>query len=1061
MKQLQLKYILLTLVFMFFVCATDAGAQISGSVVGTVSDTSGAVVPQVKLVLTNLATNVTRTTASSGTGDFSFPLVPVGQYRISAELSGFRKTEVPTLSVALGEATRVDIQLAVGGTSQQVEVQSEIAAVQTESGAVEGVVQTADVVDLPLNGRSFVELVALEPNAVPSPVTSFFRNLGGYNLVAGAPVSATAVTVDGVNIRELNDPRINIALNPDVIQEFQETQSNYSAGQGLAGGGQINLVTKSGTNSLHGSVFEFFRNDALDAKNFFDAAKKPPYRQNQFGFSLGGPIRKNKTFFFAGYEGLRIAQQETFLYTVPTVAERSGNFTGQPQIFDPSTYNSATGLRSPFPGNMIPPGEISQTSLNALKMLYPVPTLPGNVNNLLGTPVNNSTNDQFSVRIDHKIGDNDSLFGRYIYYNYRRLTDIFASLPNFLDNFNTPSQNAAIGYVQLFGPATVNQFRVGYHRMTQLLGDVQIHVPINQEIGITGTSSIFLGNPSIAISGIGTTGGISNAPNDRSDNGFYGYEDLTHNVGKHELSMGFDVDFDQVNGGYNPDARGHFSFTDNYTAQIGQPGTTGSAIADFLLGYPSVSEVGLGIGFRHFRQRRFGTYFNDNWHVTKNLTVNAGLRWEHFGPAYETNNDLSGFNPATGQLVTAGMDGTPRGLRQDNWKDFEPRLGFAYRIGGSDRTVVRGGYAINFMPLLTFPAPFSSLVNPPFFSLATFNGNSPIPNLTLADAFPAGLGVTSTTLVSVDPHFKDPYLQYWNLAVEHELASVLVTVGYMANHGSDLRNSQSINQPPAGPGPLQSRRPYPNFSTITGYENIGMSNYESGYVKAEKHFGGGLGFLVSYTYAKLLDTGGIVDPGDLSDTLGRNPLDPSAEYGRDYFDARHRLVGSLVWQLPVGKGHSVGGHWPGYLQQTIGNWQLNGILSLQSGLPISPILGFDNSNTGNFQDRPNTICNPNNGPRTTSEWFNTSCLALPAPFSYGDTRRNTIDGPPIKNIDLSVFKTFDITESKSLQFRAEFFNALNHPNFNPPGTTFGTSSFGVISSAGDPREIQFALKLAF
>jgi hypothetical protein len=319
-------------------------------------------------------------------------------------------------------------------------------------------------------------------------------------------------------------------------------------------------------------------------------------------------------------------------------------------------------------------------------------------------------------------------------------------------------------------------------------------------------------------------------------------------------------------------------------------------------------------------------------------------------------------------------------------------------------------------------------------------------------AFPAGLGVTSTTLVTVDPHFKDPYLQQWNFAVQRELASgVTVTVGYTANHGSDLRNSQSINQPPAGPGDIQSRRPFPDFSSITSYENIGESNYESGYVKAEKRFSGGFGFLVSYTFAKLLDTGGIVDPGDLSDTLGRNPLDPSAEYGRDFFDARHRLVGSWVWQLPVGKGKTVGGNWPGYLRQTIGNWQLNGILALQSGLPISPILGFDNSNTGNFRPaRPDTVGDPNSGPRTVNEWFNTSAFALPAQFSYGNTGRNTIDGPPIKTLDLSLFKNFDFTESKSLQFRAEFFNSLNHPNFNPPGTTFGTASFGVISSAADP-----------
>jgi hypothetical protein len=366
------------------------------------------------------------------------------------------------------------------------------------------------------------------------------------------------------------------------------------------------------------------------------------------------------------------------------------------------------------------------------------------------------------------------------------------------------------------------------------------------------------------------------------------------------------------------------------------------------------------------------------------------------------------------------------------------------------------------MPLLVFPAPFTSLLNEPFFTAQTFTGATPIPNLTLADAFPAGLGVSSTTLAVIDPHFKDPYLHYWNLAVQHEFPkSVVITLGYMGNHGTDLRNSQRINQPPAGPGDIQSRRPFPAFSTITSYANIGESNYNSGYVKAERRFGAGLGFLVSYTYSRLLDTGGIVDPGDLNDTLGRNPLNPSAEYGRDYFDATHRLAASFVWQVPVGKGQRLGADWPSYLQQLLGNWQLNGIITLQSGLPISPILGFDNSNTANFQDRPDTICNPNSGPKNSQEWFNTSCFALPAQYTYGDTGRNTIDGPPTKNIDFSIFKNFEIRESKTLQFRAEFFNFFNHPNFNPPGTTFGTSSFGVISSAADPRQIQFALKFIF
>lgn len=1056
MKQLKSVFLALALVFIL-ISGTHAGAQISGSVVGTVLDASGAVVPHANITLTNVATNVTQSTVTSESGDFRFAIVPVGQYRLVAEQSGFKSTILENLSVVLGQTAQADLRLSVAGASEKIDVTSQVATVQTQSGAVEGVVETADVVNLPLNGRNFVQLVALQPNAVPAPHTSFFRNLGGYNVVAGAPVSATAVTVDGVNIRDLNDPRVTISLNPDVVQEFQENQSNYSAQQGLAGGAQVNLVTKSGTNSFHGSVFEFLRNDVLDARNYFDAGNKPPFRQNQFGFSIGGPIRKNKTFFFAGYEGLRIVKVETFQYTVPTEAERVGDFTGQPQIFDPSSYDPNTNTRQPFPNNMIP--QIAPTSLNALNLLFPHPNQPGNVNNLVGHPPDNSRNDQFSIRIDHKLGEQDSLFGRYIYYNYRRLTGIFTSLPNFADDFNTPSQNAAIGYVHVFGPTTVNQFRVGYHRMTQLLQDTRINEKINQAIGITGTSTTFFGSPAISISGLGGTGGISNAPNNRSDNGYYLYEDLSHTHGKHALGTGFNFSYEQVNGGINAFARGLFSFSNTYTSQIGDP-STGSAVADFLLGYPSFSLRGLGIGFRHFRQKRYGAYLSDDWRATPNLTVNMGLRYEYFQPGYEKDDRLSGFDPETAQIVIAGAQGFPRGLRDSYRKDFQPRIGLAYRVG--NQTVIRGGYGLNFMPLTVFPTPFLNLLNEPFFTLQSFNGDPIIPNLTLADAFPAGLGAPSTSLFSINRHFKDPYLQQWNLAVQREvIPDVTITVGYLANHGSRLRNSQQINSPAAGPGNIQSRRPFPSFTGITSYENIGTSNYQSGYVKAERRFRGGLGFLVSYTYAKLLDTGGIVDPGDLDDSLGRDPRNPNAEYGRDFFDARHRFVASYVWELPIGKGRRLGNNWPGYLQQTIGNWQLNGIVTLQSGLPITPILGFDNSNTGNFQDRPDTISNPNNGPKNVTEWFNTGAFALPAPFSFGNTGRNTIDGPGIKTVDFSLFKNFLFTETKALQFRAEFFNLLNHPNFDPPGVVFGTPSFGVIGGAADPRQIQFALKFIF
>ena len=1053
------------------ILAPESSAQISGSVVGTVQDSTGAVVPNVAVTLTNNATNIVQTTVTTSSGDFRFPLVPVGEYRISAEMSGFKIAEVPSLTVVLGQATRIDIALEIGDVATTVEVTGAVATLQTEQGSVQGLVYHEDIVNLPLNGRNFVQLVALQPHAVPVPRRSFANNFGGYNVIAGAPTQAAAVSIDGINILDINDPRRTIAPPPDAIQEFQESQSSYSAATGLGGGAQVNLVTKSGTNAFHGALWEFLRNDKLDARNFFDspilpgAPSKPAFRQNQFGGSVGGPIIKDKSFFFTSYEGLRIVRGVTSLFTVPTLADRSGDFsalnpapvacTDTGAICDPTT-----GL--PFPGNMIPTARHSTVSVNALNQLFPLPNRAGtatNANNLVGPKPNDDTNDQFLIRIDHNFSENVSLYGRYIYYNYRRLSGAFSGLPNFADDFNTPAQNAVIGYVHTLGPHSVNQFRIGYHRMTQLLQDVEIDVPINQQIGITGTSTLFLGNPAVRISGFSGTGAISNAPNNRSDNSYYLYEDFTHTRGSHTYAVGFNLAIEQINGGINSSSRGRFNFNGGFT---------GSAVADFLLGFPSSSNRGIGIGFRNFRQNRYGLYFNDDWKASANLTLNLGLRYEFFEPAYEKRNNMSGFDETTGQIVIAGESGIPRGLRVSRKKGFQPRVGFAYRIP-CYKMVVRGGYGVYLMPLTTFPSPFINLLNAPFFSLESFTADTNVaPVLTLANAFPVGLGVGGTSLFSVDRNFKDPYLQQWNLTIQRELtSSMTLEVGYVGNKGSQLRQNQDINAPFAGPftaafPDLQSKRRYPAFTGISSYNNIGKSTYHSGHIKLEKRFTGGLLLLASHTWAKLLSAGGILGSGDIGTSIGRNPLDPNAEKARSVFDARHRFAGSFVWVLPLGRGHAVGSNWSGWVEQVAGNWQVNGILIFQSGLPVTAGFPGDNSNTGLFQDRPDLIGDPNTGPKTVQAWFNTSAFIAPAtPFSYGNAGRNLITVPGISQFDFSIFKNIDLTEQVRLQFRTEFFNITNHPNFDPPGGTFGTGTFGVISSADDARQIQFALKLLF
>ncbi|HXN21697.1 MAG TPA: TonB-dependent receptor [Candidatus Dormibacteraeota bacterium] len=1050
---------ILGLGFLIAILAFPTFAQISGSMRGSVRDSSGASVPQATLTLTNKDTNVTQQIESNDVGDYLFPIVPVGNYRLSVEKTGFESSNVSDIVVALGQATRVDTVLRVAAALTTVEVKGQVSTLQTESGEVRGLVAHRDIVDLPLNGRNFIQLVALQPHAVPAPHTSFFRNLGGYNVIAGAPVSGESVTIDGVNIKDINDPRINISLTPDAIQEFQEQQSNYSAGKGMGSGAQVNLVTKSGTNTFHGSLFEFLRNEKLDAKNFF-ATKKPAYRQNQFGGSLGGPIIKNKTFFFGAYEGLRIVQSESFLYTVPTEAQRGGNFTGSPPIFDPSNVDPTTGLRRPFPGNMIPPNKISPVATKALQLLFPLPNLPGSVNNLASIAPNNSTNDQWIARIDHTIGPRDTLWGRFISYDYRRVTSIFAALPNFSDNFNTPSKNLAMGYVHTFSGRAVNQFRLGYHRMTQLLQDVDIKVPINQQIGITGTSTLFLGNPTISIAGLSRTGAIGNAPNNRSDNGYYLYDDFAFQRGNHSMSVGFSLAKEEVNGGYNPNVRGSFSYQPRYTAQIGVP-STGSAVADFVLGFPSSSVRGLGVGFRNLRQDRWGAYYHDDWKINSQLFVNLGIRWEYYQPGYEKRNRLSAFDRATGKIVIAGQNGVSRSFRESRYKDFQPRIGIAYHIPGH-KTVLRGGYGLFFSPLNMNMTPLGHLVNEPFFTLESFFGDPVTPTLTLANAFPTGLGVPSLSLETVQKDMDDGRLQTWNFTIEQELApSLIMEVGYLGNRGTNLYTSGNINAPTAGPGSLVSKRPFPAFSTITEISSAARSRYDSLFVRATKQFRGGLSFNFSYTWSKLLSTGGIQDRGDQGVALRRNPLDLNAEYGRDIFDAQHRFVGSYVWVLPVGKGKRFGRDWSGPLQQALGDWQVNGIIVLQSGLPITPRLAFDNSNTGNGLDRPDVAKNPNNGPRTVEKWFDISAFVLPARYSYGNAGRNIIDGPPIKTVDLSLIKLFTLTERVQLQFRVEFFNLFNHPNFDPPSTTFGTGTFGVISGAADPRQVQFGLRIVF
>lgn len=1047
-------------VFALCVAGSAAGQTSGGSVTGVVVDSSGAVLPGADVELTNVATNAKSNTVTLESGIFRFPAVPIGEYQISAQLMGFEPTVIKGVAVRVGQTVRVEIALRVGGVQEEVVVRSGgVATVQTESAAIQTVVPAVEIENLPLNTRNFIQLVALQPNAVPAPRTSITQNRGGYNTIAGMPVEATSITIDGISIKETADPRTTILLNPDVIEEFQSASSNYSAAQGQAGGAQVNLVTRSGSNTLRGSGYGFLRDDKFDARNFFDV-EKPPYEQKQYGITLGGPILRDKLFFYAGYEGLKIRLGRSQLFTVPTVAQRAGDFRGGPQIFDPLSYNAATNTRTPFPNNIIPTDRLSPEALRALELLFPLPNRDGRVNNLAGAKPDNQDTDQFSIRTDFRPTVADSMFVRYIYYNPRKVHGGFAALPNFADQQDSPAHNAAAAYTRTLTPRVLLQTRVGFSRFDQILQDVDIDKPINDQIGITGTSTQYFGNPAINISGLQRTGAVGNAPNNRTDYSYFFSQDLMFSAARHGLSFGVNFTHDQVNGGFNTNARGSFTFTNQYTRQIGQP-ATGSAVADFLLGYPFSSARGLGDGFRNLRQNKFGLYIADDWKASSDLTLNLGLRWEYFTPAYEANDNLAGFDERTGTIVVAGANGVPRGFRDPFYKAFQPRIGAAYRPGGSVRTVLRAAYGVNFMPLGTHPVPFSMVTNPPLFVSESYVGNAIMPDLTLRNAFPSGRGVASRALTSISAGAEDPYIQQWNVAVEREVGlGVTAELAYVGNKGSRLRQALDINAPPAGPGNVGARRPYPDFANITSYDNVARSLYNSFVVKAQKRFSGGLSFLSSYTLGKLLSTGGIQHPGDLGNAPIRDFRNLEAEWGRDYFDVRHRSVTSIVWMIPFGQDQRFGNNSPRALQHVLGNWQMNAILSLQSGFPLTPFLGYDNSNDGRTQDRPDVIGDPNGGPRTVGQWFDTSAFVAPAPFTYGNAGKNIIEGPGTRTLDLSLFKHIPLNKG-SLQFRIETFNITNRTNFNQPGSTFGTGSFGVISSAGPARQVQLGLRYSF
>lgn len=1092
---------LVSLVFVLTAFFPPVVAQTSrATILGTVKDETGAVLPGVTITARHVRTDFVRTAITSNSGDYVVPELPVGEYEVSAELPGFRKEVITGLVLQVDQRARIDMTLKVGEVTERITVTGEAPIVQSESSAVGTVIENKKILDLPLNGRDFAQLATLTPGAIlrPSQPRTFSRSIS----VHGTPGNKTEYLLDGISNQDQLFEGIQFTPSIDALQEFK-IQSNAFAAEFGRGGAMVNIAVKSGTNELHGTVFEFLRNDLLDARNFF-AKTVEPLKRNQFGFSLGGPIKRNKAFLFGNYEGTRERRGKTFNSIVPTEAQRRGDFSGGASLFNPFTIrpnpNGSGFIRDPFPNNRIPIEMISPQAAFFFKFIPPPNSSDGRT--FVRTASETDDPDQANIRVDVNITEKTTFFARYSISDRNKLFQ--GPFPeNGASPLNTRNQNVVVSFTHTSSPTLLHEFRFGYGRMFNTLSIQGLGTNFTVQAGITGfeeTSQAFPGFPQLAVSGFGPgggglliDGGLPSKPIINPTNNFQWIYNVTYTKASHTMKAGFDFrrfNWLSTNSGQS---RGNFRFTGAFTQDPQSLGGTGHPLADFLLGIPFN-------GQRSFLNARFGWfphylhfYFQDDVKVSPKLTLNYGLRYEaNFWPTsvrhqvttfdFRTGRVIVAVDPKTGTIDLTAQPSGPFAIaafpdlivplpesglkipnntfREFDANDFAPRFGFAWRPFGDNKTVLRGAYGI-FYFLPQGNAALNS--NIPFRIIENLVNNSTSDNpRTLADYFraPFGAAVARPSFTAVDTHSRTPYLQQWNLVFQREIVPNLAfEIGYVGSKGTKLELSRPTNVPPPGSGPVQSRRPYPRFTQGSIMEDSALSAYHALEIKAEKRFSQGLSFLAAYNASKSIDF--IGDVGSISTTSIQDPDNIRSERAVSDFDVPHRFVFSYIYELPLGKGKRFLNNSAGALSKLITGWQTTGIVVFQSGFPFTPRLSFDNANTGQGPHRPNRIGSGKLSDPTVERWFNPRDFAVPAPFHYGNSGRNILRQDGIKTFDFALFKNTYVSERVSLQFRTEVFNLFNHPNFGRPVDFVDSATAGRVLSAGAAREIQFALKLIF
>jgi hypothetical protein len=1067
-----------------------AAQTATGQISGTVRDATGAIVPGATVTVSNDLTGLNRTATTDANGDFVFALLPPGTYAVKAELQGFSVARESGIRLLVDNKIRVDLSLKPGNMAETVEVEAATVSIQSENANISQTLTEKQITDLPLNGRNFLSLLFLNAGAVQTggEQGTMRQGAGDAISISGARATSNNFMIDGTSNVDTALGTPAVILSVDAMEEFTQQNKTYSAEYGFSAN-QINLVSKSGSNEWHGSAFYFGRNEAWDAKNFFDPPnrEKPPLDQKQFGGTVAGPIVKNKTFFLVNYEGTRVDRGFSRFGIVPTADQLAGRFSRT--IIDPRTGQ-------PFPNNTIPTDRFSRLAQLAIRNgWYPAPNVSaaqGNYQEIRTLP---RTQDQYSIRIDQDLGRYGRVFGRYTKTDYENTTagtftaDIGDSL------FVQETKNWQVSHTWPIKSNVVNVLRVGRVEASA----IQEGIPCAQaDVDFLGMTGVFTnipdpqrGCPGIAIQGYSGVGGPVNDYTS-SNQPMWDFSNTTNWIkGSHTFTFGANYRRWWLQRDLANDFLGNFG---NFNI-----GFTGDVFADFLLGYyggvsvfqPGPFPVEGSVGNpREFNFTYFAPYFQDDWRVSSKLTLNLGIRWDYRNVPYETNNRMGwrNLNYAPGGLYVADQslagtiaDGayyqvsdirTPE--NPDKYQVFAPRLSFAYRPFGGDETVIRGGYGIFFDSAEGREIDGAADIYP-YVSRGNYTQtlNQTTPLQTTDQLFPsftsggvATPAVNTFLAVNQSPEPRNPKVQQWSLGVQHLVhRTTTVELNYVGSHGSNLLMRRNIAQalPYTASNPtVAGRRPFPNFATYIDSDWSGWSDYHA-LNAVLTHRSRGLTATAAYTWGKSTDSKSAAAALGANESAGwqgfLNNHDIERDHGLSGFDVEHRFVASFVWNLPFGNGEKWGGGASGLKQALIGGWQVNGIYLLQGGFPISVFAADVGGVLDSFgTNRANIVGDIDSGGGTVEKWFNTAAFAQPALGEFGNSGRSILRGPGINNLDFSLFKNFEAGPAR-LQLRIESFNAFNHPQFLAVSQNLTAANFGVVTSARDGRIVQLGMKV--